>query len=258
LLISFRTRSYLAFLLMLANAIPTQFGKAEFWREFDHDGRLGLVVVEMWRGNRWIVLYYRQEQFWIVSSRYIVCRPDGPLARIHQEYAPRIYYGASVDGDGSYIVVKREDRVWLLSYDIDMDYCGLLDVVEIPSLDIVVYPVDQYLDFLLEGSALIQLRNVVPTLASVCEVYLIDTVNSRIAYMVEDTGFSRRLFWYVWVGESWHREGLFDAVDRERRRDVRSRITDISDVYEGRVALDTIRIVVEEGVILRWWHISGQ
>lgn len=239
---------------MSGEALPTQFGRAEFYKEFDHHGGRCLVVVEVWKGRRWIILYRLQEQGWVVSSRYAVCGPDGLLAWIRQEYAPRWYYGASVDGEEDYIVVEKGDRVWLLCFDGDMAYFCLFDKMEIPALDTVAYTADQYMEILLEDTSVVQLREILPVLASICEVYLIDSVNEKIAYMVEDTGYLRRLFRYLWVGESWHREGPFEAVDREQWDDISQRITDISGIFEGRVGLETMRIVVEDGVILRWWH----
>ena len=100
-------------------------------------------------------------------------------------------------------------------YDGDFDYISLLDVVEIPCLDVVPYRTEQYLEYLLDSRALVQLREELPVLANICEVYLIETVNEQIAYMVEDTGYSRRLFQYVWCDESWNLEGPFGAVDRD-------------------------------------------
>jgi hypothetical protein len=159
-----------------------------------------------------------------------------------------------VDGGGGYIVVERDGSVWLLCYDGDFEHCCLLDMMELLSLHIVACPVDQYLELLLDDNAAVQIRGILPILASICEVYLIETVNTRVAYMIEDTGFLRRLFRYMWVEESWRREGPFEVVDRARRGKVRQCITDISGVFEGRVGLDTIRIVVEDGAVVRWWH----
>jgi hypothetical protein len=239
---------------MEVSSLPSQFGKPEFYKDFEHEGRASLVVVEMWKGRRWIILYHLQEQRWMFVRRYMCCGPDGFLARVYQEYAPRWLYGASVDGDGGYIVVEKSDHVWFLFYDGDMEYCCLLDTVEIPSLDVVPYPVDQYMGFLLDDNVVGQLREILPILASICEVYLVDTMNERVAYLVEDTGFLRRLFRYIWVGVDWHREGPFEAVDRGQWVGVRQRTTDISGIYEGRIGLESLRIVVEDGGILRWWH----
>jgi hypothetical protein len=234
--------------------LPIRFGRAEFWQEFEHNNRQCLVVVEMWRGRRWILIYFEQESRWIVSSRYAVCSPDGFLARIPQEYAERLYYGASVDGDGGYIVVEKGDSIWILLYDGDLDYLSLLDMIQIPCLDVVPYPMEQYLEFLLDSRVLNQLREELPVLANICEVYLIETVEEQIAYMVEDTGYLRRLFQYVWVGENWHLEGPFGAVDRDLWGDQRRVITDISAIYVGRTAQGMLKVVVEDGAYLRWWH----
>ncbi len=96
-----------------------------------------------------------------------------------------------MDGDGGYIVVEKGDFVWLLCYDGDMEYCCLLDMIEIPSLDIVACPFDQYLGLLLDDNTAIQLRGILPILANICEVYLIETRDTQVAYMIEDTGFLR-------------------------------------------------------------------
>jgi hypothetical protein len=72
--------------------------------------------------------------------------------------------------------------------------------------------------------------------------------------MVEDTGSYRRLFRYLWIEGSWRCEGPFEVVDRARWNDVGQEKTDISDIFEGRFAVDTIRIVIEDGVVVRWWH----
>jgi hypothetical protein len=212
---------------MSAVELPTQFGKAEFWKEYDHDGRRSLVVVEMWRGRRWILLYFKWESHWKVLSRYAVCIPDGLLARIPQEYAERLYYGASLDGDGGYIIVEKGDRVWIMMYSADFEHCSLLDMVEVPSLDVVEYPRSQYLNFLLDSHALNQLRRVLPVLANICEVYLKETVEEQIAYMVEDTGVSRQMFLYVWMDETWYPEGPFRAVERNLWKEQPQVVTDI-------------------------------
>jgi hypothetical protein len=240
--------------MMDVSSLPSQFGRPEFYKVFDHDGKPGLVVIEMWRGRRWIVLYHQPEQQWIAKGRYVCCGPDGLLAWMSQEYAPRWLYGASVDGDGGYIVVEKGDFVWLLCYDGNMEYCCLLDMIEIPSLDIVACPLDQYLGLLLDNNAAIQLRGMLPILANICEVYLIETKDTQVAYMIEDTGFLRRLFRYMWVGGAWRCEGPFEVVVRDRWDNMGQGKADVSDVFEGRVALDTVRIVVEDGDVVRWWH----
>lgn len=239
---------------MSVESLSSQFGKAEFCKEFEHDGRQGVVVIELWKGRRWIILYYLLEQNWVVAERYAVCRQDVLPPWIRQEYAPRWYQGASVDGEGSYIVIEKSDHVWLLLYDGNVEYCCLLDVIELPSLDVVPYSVDQYLSYLLESNALVRLREVLPVLASICEVYLIDTIPGRIAYMMEDNGVHRRLFRYLWVEEAWLLEGPFEPVDQLVRESVPQKITDISGVFEGRNAQGLMRIVVEDGICLRWWH----
>ncbi len=190
----------------------------------------------------------------MVSSRYAVCGPDGVLARIPQEYAERLYYGASVDGDGGYIVMEKGDSIWILLYGGDFGYISLLDMIRIPCLDVVPYPMEQYLEFLLDSRASNQLREELPLLANICEVYLIETVEEQIAYMVEDSGYSRRLFQYVWVGGNWHLEGSFGAVDRDLWGDQQQVITDISAIFVGQTARGLLKIVVEDGANLRWWH----
>jgi hypothetical protein len=85
-------------------------------------------------------------------------------------------------------------------------------------------------------------------------VYLIETVNEQIAYMVEDTGYTRRLFQYVWLDGIWNLEGPFGAVDRNLWGGQRRVITDISAIYVGRTAQGMLKVVVEDGANLRWWH----
>jgi hypothetical protein len=184
-------------------SLPSQFGKPEFYKLFDHGGKPGLVVVEMWKGQRWIILYHHPEQQWIAASRYVCCGPDGLLAWVHQEYAPRWLYGASVDGDGGYLVIEKGEAVWILCYDGDMEYCCLLDMIELPSLDSVACPVDQYLELLLDDNTAVHLREILPLLANICEVYLIETINIQVAYMIEDIGYLRRFFRYLGIGGSW-------------------------------------------------------
>jgi hypothetical protein len=240
---------------MLVESLPTQFGRAEFYQEFEHNGRLGGVVIEMWNGRHWIIIYNRQNDSWVAAERYAVCGLDGLPPWVRQEYAPRWCHGASVDGDGGYIVVEKSDRVWLLLYDGDVEYCCLLDVIEIPSLDVVPYPVDRYRSYLLDNTALVRLREVLPVLANICDVYLIETVAGRIAYMAEDIGLCRQLFRYLWAEETWLLEGPFEAVDPEVGEGVMpQRITDITGIFEGRTAHGVTRIVVEDGIHLRWWH----
>lgn len=72
--------------------------------------------------------------------------------------------------------------------------------------------------------------------------------------MVEDTGYSRCLFRYTWMGEDWKLEGPFVSVERGGE-DVRNVITDVAGVYESGMSLGgRFRIVIEDGLILRWWH----
>ncbi len=139
-------------------------------------------------------------------------------------------------------------------WGISKDYLSLLDMIRIPCLDVVPYPMEQYLEFLLDSRALNQLREELPVLADICEVYLIETVEEQIAYMVEDTGYSRRLFQYVWLGGIWHLEGPFGAVDRALWGNQRQVVTDISAIFVGRNPRGLLKVVVEDGANLRWWH----
>jgi hypothetical protein len=143
--------------------IPTQFGKAEFYQEFSYDGRSGLAVIELWIGRRWLILYHHQDHSWIVWQRYAICGPEG-------QYAPRWYYGASLDEDDSYIVVEKSDRIWLLLVEGRMEDGYLLDAIEVSLLNVVPYPVSQYLGYLLEDDAAIQLNNMLPLLENICHV----------------------------------------------------------------------------------------
>lgn len=212
------------------------------------------MVVEIWNGCRWIFLYHKRGQEWIIDSRYAVCRPCGLLNLIQQEHAPRLYYGASVDGDGGYLVVEKGTRVWLLFFDGDLEHLCLLDTVELPSLLAVSIDGPQYVDNLMNGRALVGLRETLPVLASICEIYLINVRSEKITYVVEDTGYSRRLFRFWWFEESWMRDGPFEAVGKDDVEGMASVSAEISDVYESRASQGTVRIVVEDGALLRWWH----
>ncbi len=77
-----------------------------------------------------------------------------------------------------------------------MEYCCLLDSMEIPSLDVVPTNFHQYLDDLLNDDAAIWLRAMLPIMANICEVYLINILTEKVAYMVEDTDYCRCLFQY--------------------------------------------------------------
>jgi hypothetical protein len=219
---------------MSSENIPTQFGKAEFYKEFSYDGRPGLVVIELWIGRRWLILYHLQDHSWIVWRRYAICGPEGLLRLIPQQYAPRWYYGASLDEDYSYIVVEKSDRVWLLIVEGSMEDGYLLDSRVVSMLNVVPYPVSQYLGYLLEDDAAIQLRNMLPLLENICHVDLVETITERVAYLIEGGGNNRRLFLYRWVEEAWALEGSFQLVGRDLRIGIITPvITDISGVFQA-------------------------
>ncbi len=122
-------------------------------------------------------------------------------------------YGASVDGDGDYVIVEKEYRVWFLFYDGDMEYCCMLDSIQF-----------------------------------ICEVYLVSTKPEWISYVVDDTGLLRRLVWYRWDGVSWVHDGPYEAVDHSVLGVSEGLVVDlgvdISGVYENCSAHNTVWIVV--------------
>jgi hypothetical protein len=122
---------------MSANALPVQFGEVKFYKEFHHSGKGYLFVVEVCKERRWMILYQKLYQEWVVMGRFVVCCPVD-LYWIQQKYGSRLYCGASVDGDGSYLIVETVDHIYLLFFDGDKECGCLLDVMEIPSLDPVM------------------------------------------------------------------------------------------------------------------------
>jgi hypothetical protein len=233
--------------------LHVQFGEAEFYREFDHNGALYLFVIEGWRGCRWMILYCKRGQDWVVAERYTVCR-SADLYWIPQEHGSRLYSGTSVDRDGSYLTVERGDHILLSFYDSDVKYGCLLDTMEVPSLSLVPLHDHHDLESPLSDDAVIQLRGMLPVMANICEVYLVELVVERVAYMVEDTGFHRRLYRYTWIEGHWVLEGPFETVRNDGRDIARSLIANIVGVYEGYTSHGRLQVVTEDGLILWRWH----
>jgi hypothetical protein len=176
---------------MSSDLLPSKFGLPEYYGEFAVDVRVGLVVIKRWQWRRWVVIYYRVHGEWELSSCYTVCRPVGPLGWIVQEHAPQLYYGASVDSDGSYVVIEGEIGVWVMFYDLDIDRCCLLDTAVLPSLNMVGTNAFQYARYT-EYPAVVALQEMLlPLMLSIGEVNLVDTLIETVAYVVEYFGTRR-------------------------------------------------------------------
>ncbi len=118
---------------------------------------------------------------------------------IVQEYATRLYYGASMDSDKSYIVIEKGYGIWVMFYDLNIVGCSLLDVLELPSSIAVDSDISQYVRDM-EYPAEVAIQELLLPLI-VCEVNLVDTLADTITYIIEYSGNRRNFYRYHWLGE---------------------------------------------------------
>jgi hypothetical protein len=211
-------------------------------------------VIEALGYRRWVMLYWWNLTGWKIFGQYMVCPRVGPLAILCPSYAPCMYSGVSVDKDGEYVVIEMAEKVWILIFDIaDSDTCSLLETYEISSLDVVDAEYMVYYDAM--GSvAEAQLQEVLPVMANIYDAYVVNILNERVAYVSEYNGNSYRIYRYVWIDNGWKLEGPFELVGREEKDKIRSIVARVSGVYSQEEFVGAVRIVVEDGELIRWWH----
>jgi hypothetical protein len=71
------------------------------------------------------------------------------------------------------VVIQKEDQLWVILYDANVEGFSLLDTLEMQSLSVVDSSVSQYLHDDGDYPALVSLREILPLTVSIC-VYLID------------------------------------------------------------------------------------
>ncbi len=71
------------------------------------------------------------------------------------------------------MVIQKEDQLWVILYDANVEGFSLLDTLEMQSLSVVDSSVSQYLHDDGDYPALVSLREILPLTVSIC-VYLID------------------------------------------------------------------------------------
>ncbi len=76
------------------------------------------------------------------------------------------------------MVVQKEDQLWAILYDANVEGFSLLDTLEMQSLSVVDSSVSQYIQDDGDYPALVSLREILPLTVSIC-VYLIDILSEK-------------------------------------------------------------------------------
>jgi hypothetical protein len=76
------------------------------------------------------------------------------------------------------VVVQKEDQLWAILYDANVEGFSLLDTLEMQSLSVVDSSVSQYIQDDGDYPALVSLREILPLTVSIC-VYLIDILSEK-------------------------------------------------------------------------------
>jgi hypothetical protein len=99
-----------------------------------------------------------------------------------------------------------------------------------------------------------QLQEVLPVMANIYDAYVVNVLNERVAYVSKYNGISYRIYRYVWIDNGWKLEGPFELVGQEEKDKIQSIVARVSGVYSQEEFVGAVRIVVEDGELIRWWH----
>ncbi len=238
-------------------SVPAQYGYIEcYYRFFGACDRL--LVVERWATQRWMILYRLEWMRWVCYERHIVCKPLGVHRRLESDGSPWLLFGVIVEGDSSCAAIEcRGSCRYLMLFDGNEDSSDGALLEEIELMDCM--DVDTGAHELVQGnSSATSTVDRFPHSPGADDVQIISSKDEHIAFVTAGMLRQKKLLMYSWDGRGWNLSLVFRVVLDEEKKAVTECREQIMDVYIGIRQQVLVRLVVEAGSYLRWWHWCGE
>lgn len=234
--------------------VPNLYGLTEILYRFQ-DFYCGLLVIERWLAQRWMILYRREGDCWICNEVHAVCAPFGVHLCLSQDHYPWVSFGVCVRGDSTCAAIEqRGPERWLLLIDGNDDsWEDTAILLEVELRSCVSFDLrSSELEWAHNNIAL-SLVDRLPLLADIYDVYLVANRFEQLTFVTADIPPLKKLLVYSW-SEQWSCSLVLYALSHEELGDVAPCKASIIDVYVSKRQHPAVRVVVEASSYMRWWH----